>query len=254
MIALRPTRPTAQATRAFSGLALGLTLAVTVLAAPGSARAADDETPLDTKIMRGILEGIGLQRENRVINYQERPPLVIPPSKSLPPPERSDAVIANNPAWPKDPDVERAKAEAARERTTVIWAGDEAQKQDSVLRGKDLGPGPSAKRSASRAGKSESNWSSDDPRLKPSELGYKGGLFSSLFGGTRDRQIHRRAATCHTDRAAAGLPDAVAGPALRSQRERKRAEGDRLRDDARRRHQVAAGTLARRAGGSCACR
>ena len=53
---------------------------------------------------------------------------------------------------------------------------------------------------------------------------------------------------------AAGLPDAVAGPALRSQRERKRAEGDRLRDDARRRHQVAAGTLARRAGGSCACR
>jgi hypothetical protein len=184
MIALRPTRPTAQATRAFSGLALGLTLAVTVLAAPGSARAADDETPLDTKIMRGILEGIGLQRENRVINYQERPPLVIPPSKSLPPPERSDAVIANNPAWPKDPDVERAKAEAARERTTVIWAGDEAQKQDSVLRGKDLGPGPSAKRSASRAGKSESNWSSDDPRLKPSELGYKGGLFSSLFGGT----------------------------------------------------------------------
>jgi len=183
MIALRPTRPTAQATRAFSGLALGLTLAVTVLAAPGSARAADDETPLDTKIMRGILEGIGLQRENRVINYQERPPLVIPPSKSLPPPERSDAVIANNPAWPKDPDVERAKAEAARERTTVIWAGDEAQKQDSVLRGKDLGPGPSAKRSASRAGKSESNWSSDDPRLKPSELGYKGGLFSSIFGG-----------------------------------------------------------------------
>ena len=86
MIALRPTRPTAQATRAFSGLALGLTLAVTVLAAPGSARAADDETPLDTKIMRGILEGIGLKRENRVINYQERPPLVIPPSKSLPPP------------------------------------------------------------------------------------------------------------------------------------------------------------------------
>ncbi|MCX7296967.1 MAG: hypothetical protein NTU64_08840 [Hyphomicrobiales bacterium] len=190
MIALRPTRPTAQAipARAFSGVAMNLhsvmrlTLAVAVFAAPVAARAADDDTPLDTKIIRNILEGIGLQRENRSINYQERAPLVIPPSKTLPPPERSDAMIANNPAWPKDPDVERAKAEAARERTTVIWAGDEARKQDSALRGSDLGPGPS-KRSASRAGKSESNWSSDDPRLKPSELGYKGGLFSSIFGG-----------------------------------------------------------------------
>jgi hypothetical protein len=191
MIALRPTRPTAQAARAFSGLAMNLvsvmslSLAVAVLAAPAPARAAEDDTPLDTKIMRGILEGIGLQKENRVINYQERAPLVIPPSKTLPPPERSDAVIANNPAWPKDPDVERAKADAARERTGVIWATDEANKQNSVLRGNDLGPAPGPKsRTATRAGKSESNWSSDDPRLKPSELGYKGGLFSNLFGGS----------------------------------------------------------------------
>lgn len=187
MIALRPIRPTAQAipARAFSGVALSLTLAAAVLAAPMTARAAEDDTPLDTKIMRGILEGIGLQKEKRSINYQERAPLVIPPSKTLPPPERSDAVIANNPAWPKDPDVERAKADAARERTGVVWAGDEADKQNSVLRGSDLGPAPGAKsRTASRAGKSESNWSSDDPRLKPSELGYKGGLFSNLFGGT----------------------------------------------------------------------
>ena len=193
MIALRPTRPTAQAipARAFSGVAknlysvMSLTLAAAVVAAPMAARAADDDTPLDTKIMRNILEGIGLQRENRVINYQERPRLVIPPSKSLPPPERSDAVIANNPAWPKDPDVQRAKAEAARERSKVIWAGDEAQKQDSVLRGSDLGPPPGPKsRTAGRAAKSESNWSSDDPRLKPSELGYKGGLFSGMFGGS----------------------------------------------------------------------
>ncbi len=188
MIALRPTRPTAQATPARairrSGAALGLMLAALVLAAPMTARAADDDTPLDTKILRGFLEGIGLQKDNRSINYQERAPLVIPPSKTLPPPERADAASANNPAWPKDPDVIRAKEAAARERTGIVWASDEANKQNSVLRGNDLGP--PGKRTASRTGKSESNWSNDDPRLKPSELGYTGGMFSNIFGGTQE--------------------------------------------------------------------
>ena len=52
------------------------------------------------------MEGLGLKRDGEAnINYQERAPLVIPPSRNLPPPERTDAAIANNPAWPKDPDV-----------------------------------------------------------------------------------------------------------------------------------------------------
>ncbi len=56
------------------------------------------------QVSAGILESIGLQRDEKIINYQERPPLVIPPSRTLPPPERSDALIANNPNWLKDPD------------------------------------------------------------------------------------------------------------------------------------------------------
>ena len=51
------------------------------------------------------MEGLGLQQDGEAINYQERAPLVIPPSRALPPPEKADAVVANNPAWPKDPDV-----------------------------------------------------------------------------------------------------------------------------------------------------
>ena len=57
---------------------------------PLPARAGDDDqqVPLDTKILRGILEGLGLRRDGDAINYQERAPLVIPPSHDLPPPEK----------------------------------------------------------------------------------------------------------------------------------------------------------------------
>ena len=108
---MRPTR----LTKTFIAAAVGLALGAAMLALPVPARAADDDVPIDTKILRGILEGIGLQREEKNINYQERPPLVIPPNKDLPPPEKLDAVT-NNPAWPKDPDVTRAKLEKKMER------------------------------------------------------------------------------------------------------------------------------------------
>jgi hypothetical protein len=164
----------------FSATALSLALAAAVLIASAPARAADDDVPFDTKIIRGIMESMGLRKDGEGINYQERAPLVIPPSRTLPPPERSDAVIANNPAWPKDPDVVRAKEEAAMERDQQGFASDKINKEQSVLRGNDLTPGPKPRRAAKN--NSGTYWSNDDPRLSPSQLGYKGGLFGNLFG------------------------------------------------------------------------
>jgi len=164
----------------FAAAALSLALAA-ALVPSAPARAADDDVPLDSKILRGILESIGLRKDGEGINYQERAPLVIPPSRTLPPPEKSDAVIANDPAWPKDPDVQRAKDAAVAERASQGgFASDKINKEQSVLRGNDLTPGPKPRRSAKTA--SDSNWSSDDPRLSPSQLGYKGGLFGKMFG------------------------------------------------------------------------
>ena len=34
------------------------------------------------------MEGIGLRKDGEAINYQERAPLVIPPGRALPPPEK----------------------------------------------------------------------------------------------------------------------------------------------------------------------
>jgi len=185
MSALRPSRPI------FTGaaLSLSLVLAAAVLAAPSPVRAAEDEAPLDSRILRGLLESIGLQKEEKIINYQERAPLVIPPSKALPMPERGDAV-ANNPAWPKDPDVLRAKEEAARERTSNLRTTDEQLKIDArPLRPDELTPGPKPRakvaRTTQRAG-SSSEYSDTGQKLTPSQLGYTGGLFGTMFGGRSD--------------------------------------------------------------------
>src|SRR5262245_14180283 len=99
----------------------GLALGAATLVFPAPARAADDDLPIDRKIMRNIMEGLGLKRDGEeMINYRERSPLVIPPNRELPPPERSDAAITSNPAWPKDPDVERRKAQALMENNRNV--------------------------------------------------------------------------------------------------------------------------------------
>ena len=163
------------------GLALGA--AALLLAAP--ARAADDDVSIDQKFMRSIMDGLGLKRDGEAtINYRERAPLVLPPSRDLPPPERGDAVTAN-PAWPKDPDVARRKAEAARERDRNI--SDEREREQNPLRPDQLGPGARAKKKqASSDNGYQAPASGFSSPLSPSELGYKGNMFGTMFGGKKD--------------------------------------------------------------------
>ena len=71
---------------------------------------------------------------------------MIPPSRDLPPPESSDAVIANNPAWPKDPDVERRKQEAAMEKNRNV--SDEREREQNPLSPAQMTPGGRAEEEA----------------------------------------------------------------------------------------------------------
>src|SRR5204862_4980510 len=86
----------------------------------GNARAADDEedVPLDTKFVRGFMDVLGFQRDGTGIEYRERAPLVVPPSRDLPPPQ-SEGVTARDPAWPKDPDAVRRKHATASEKAKL---------------------------------------------------------------------------------------------------------------------------------------
>jgi len=171
------------------GLAIGLTIGIAALSGP--ARAADDDVPVDQKIMQSIMSGLGLKRDGEAgISYQERAPLVIPPSRELPPPERSDAVTANNPAWPKDPDAERRKAEAAMERSRNI--SDEREREQNPLRPDQLTPGGRPKKKQASVDNGSVDNGYDPPpsgfssQLLPSQLGSSGNIFGTMFGSKKE--------------------------------------------------------------------
>lgn len=172
-------RPTRLNTTFYASAAVSLTLGVALLASSLPARAADDEAPIDQKIYRGIMEGLGLQRDGDAINYQERPPLVIPPSRTLPPPENVNASIAANPAWPKDPDVARRKKEADLARNRNI--SDERERDARPLRPDQMTPGgnPGPR---PRSGSADANSPILGERLSPSELNTKTNFWNSWFG------------------------------------------------------------------------
>ena len=165
---------------------MGCVLGAMLLTADAPARAAEEEVPIDRKILRGILEGLGLRRDGEGITYDQRAPLVIPPGRALPPPENASAALEKNPAWPKDPDVVRRKVEAEQERNRNI--SDERERESRPLPQDQLAPGPGRKNQASRNdGYQASPYGSSD-RMSPSELGYKGNLFGSMFGGKNEEE------------------------------------------------------------------
>jgi hypothetical protein len=177
--------------RTVSRAAFGCLLGAALLAPGTPARADDDNVPLDTKIIRGILEGIGLRRDgSEAISYGERAPLVLPPTHTLPPPENSGAALANNPAWPVDPDVKRRKEEAAQERKSTLPADQQLHDQ-SVLRPDELTPGPKPRKPLRQsAGDSyeSSPYGYGNP-LPPDKLGSKGSVFSRMFGPDKDESV-----------------------------------------------------------------
>ena len=101
--------------RGWSLALAGVLGAVIVIGCAGqSARAEDDEDAApDVKILRHILYGLGLRRNEAGIDYRERPPLVLPPSRNLPPPEPASAKAAG---WPDDPDVKAARQRRLEEK------------------------------------------------------------------------------------------------------------------------------------------
>jgi hypothetical protein len=176
-------RPKRLTTPFYASAALTLVLGTALLATSLPARAADDEVPLDKKIFRGVLESLGLRRDGEAINYQERAPLVIPPSRTLPPPEKSDAVVVNNPAWPKDADVSRRKKQAEFERNRNI--SEEREREQNPLREDQLTPGGDPRSVARRSNDAPNSATSGD-RLSSSELNQKTSIFKKMFSGGKD--------------------------------------------------------------------
>jgi hypothetical protein len=153
-----------------------------ILGGVGHALAQDDDDELpDTKFFKSMLRGFGLRNgeENAGINYQERPPLVVPPTRDLPPPQTADAARLNA-AWPQDQDEKRRREAAAKrkkEARTFTW--DDLSRQ---LAPSELQNGTGAAKDPALRKRSGETIEEADRQYKPSELGYVGGLFGDMKG------------------------------------------------------------------------
>jgi hypothetical protein len=171
--------------RLWRGLRLAAVVAgIGLVVGVGAARAQDaeeDDSSFEDKIIRNIMTGLGgTNMENRGIEYRERSPLVVPPKIDLPPPQsgKEEAKAAN---WPKDPDVQARKAAAAARKT--------GRPEEVLEAARPLTPAEMAPKRAKTSSSAVDNDRPGDtgltnPVLSPKQLGYEGGLFKNMFGGS----------------------------------------------------------------------
>lgn len=171
--------------RMLAALLLGAAL-LTSVASPGYANdEEDDEDTFEQKIIKGVLSGLGVQTSaNPGIDFRERSPLVLPPSpnlQNLPPPD-AGTTVDRNPMWPNDPDQRRRKASAGDKIDRIKAFSEEGR----VLSPTELkrGAAPGAGR-VTEPQRTPSDHEAGRP-LRPSELNYKGGIWNSLLGTTKE--------------------------------------------------------------------
>jgi hypothetical protein len=176
----------------------------------GHALAQDDEDELpDSKFFKSMLQGLGLKKDGMQsgIDYQERPPLVVPPNRDLPPPQTTDAARGNA-AWPKDQDEQRRREASAKRRKDAKpfdWSDLGAQMSPSELK-----KGASTAKDEALSRKMPQDAEQYNRQYKPDELGYGGGLFGSVkdffgYGGSG------QTATFESEPPRASLTDPPAG-------------------------------------------
>ena len=113
---------------AFMRAVLGAAFAALVVCANTAAARAgdgDDSDSVYNKLMRVLGMKNPLTMEYG-IDYSERSPLVVPPTRDLPPPVA--AAPPSTPDWPKDPDIKRRARAKAEQKVGphVDWASESA--------------------------------------------------------------------------------------------------------------------------------
>ena len=139
-------------------------LAISLSAVAPAHAADDDDEAFELQFLKRMF-GI---TDQAPIEYRERSPLVVPPTRNLPSPEQVAA--ETNPAWPQDATKNPKKKKEQKLSVT-----------DSQMAGKPVSPYELDKGRKAGAGLTPSTTKDNGDRLTPGELGYKGGLFGGLF-------------------------------------------------------------------------
>jgi len=165
-------------------------LGVGLVCSAGLARAGDDDEDDDRtfeeRIIDNLITGLGAKSmESPGIEYRERSPLVVPPRLDLPQPTSAEgAKVAPN--WPKDPDEKRRKEIAAARKKSGGRAVDPSVAA-RLLTPKELDAGriPASREKIDPV---QPGVNPNQPTLSPSQLGFSGGLFGLLKGGSSSEQ------------------------------------------------------------------
>ncbi len=130
----------------FGRIVLGAAALALIMCASSSwARAGDDDDDSQSFTDK-FMTTLGLKNPGSTeigINYSERSPLVVPPTRNLPPPVAAGPPPTPN--WPKDPDFTRRAAEkaaASKSAPHVDWAteSDRALRPDELNVGRPVTP------------------------------------------------------------------------------------------------------------------
>jgi len=154
-------------------IAAGGLIAGALMAGVNCAAAADDDEPsFDQKVRNNLMEALGI-KGGPDIDYRERSPLVLPQKIELPPPQANSTAPAPN--WPVDADQKRKREETGRRRDIEV-------EESRVLRPSELNVG-TPRRSRTPAPTQDQI---EGKPVKPSELGYTGGIFGSIWGSKEE--------------------------------------------------------------------
>jgi hypothetical protein len=124
MIAMRDGKPELSLRRLLMACACGALLALPIAASAQQAQDDDDDT-FEQKIIKNILGGMGVDVGRPGIDYRERSPLVIPPTRDLPPPQAA-GTTTSNPAWPREADRKVTVRRTKNTRATPDEPGSES--------------------------------------------------------------------------------------------------------------------------------
>ena len=169
--------------------ALGVALAATMACATTAAQAQDG----GPSVINSVMNALGFKSANDTyggIDYNERSPLVVPPTRDLPPPASSNAPPAPN--WPKDADVERKKQ--AKKDETPRYQKDNVIESQRPLRPDELDRVGRSSASAAGDGDSTANSIMNDPRDQGGKKSIWGTMFHkkdqyATFTGEPSRQV-----------------------------------------------------------------
>jgi hypothetical protein len=172
--------------RAAMGGAVGLAVLAGFAQAPVRAEDGEEKSIWDWTLMEEIGKGLGLNRNDDMSASRERSPLVIPPSKNLPPPQAkaSESVPA---AWPVDPNAQKRKEAAKAKLYTQANKSNQGTLDTNWVNGSPISPSelnpPGTTGSIGGGGSGQPvdprNNPNSENTLLPSQLGFLGNW--SLF-------------------------------------------------------------------------